>query len=570
MIDSLLSSPLTKISIVVACVAMAWFRPRFGERVFGAIERLGGRIAAARMLAILFVALFAIGLRASLLKVAPIPAPHVHDEFSYLLAADTFAHGRLTNPPHPMWVFLETFHVNQWPTYMSKYPPAQGFVLAIGEILGEPWIGVLLSVAAMYGAILWMIEGWMPPRWALLGTILAFAQFGVWNAWTNSYWGGAVPAIGGALVMGALPRIFRTQCPRDGVLLALGAGILANSRPFEGAVLCAAVATALGWWLFSARSSAWRVTIARVVAPIAIVLVLSGAFMAYYNWRGTGHALLLPYTLNDHTYVSTPTFVWQKVRPRMHYRNPQFEDFYNGWSYEHWEARHFDGSWASAKNIFRDTAEIYPGMFVRGELLAVVLLALPWLLRNPRGRFLLAVCAVGFMALCATVWLQDLTLHYAAPFFAATFAAVTLAIRYLHAWRIRGRRVGIFLTRALVPAVLVLSAINAVAAIRDYANDREDYRASFRVPVIERLDAMPGRHLAIVRYGADHDAGQEWVYNRADIDRAKIVWAREIPGADMRPLLDYFKGREVWLVEPGEPPNDNGPRISRYPDVPAH
>jgi hypothetical protein len=86
-----------------------------------------------------------------------------------------------------------------------------------------------------------------------------------------------------------------------------------------------------------------------------------------------------------------------------------------------------------------------------------------------------------------------------------------------------------------------------------------EYRAKFEA----QLSSLPGEHLAIVHYGANHSVHSEWVFNKADIDGAKIVWARDIPGRELKPLLDYFRGRQVWLVEPDSTP----PRLSTYSDL---
>jgi hypothetical protein len=535
----------------LAAALIAARRCWLGASALTKVERLGKRLARRKGLVLAVVATATLILRLSLLWVDPVPVPMGHDEFSYLLAGDTFAHGRVTNPTHPMWVFLDTFHVNQQPTYMSKYPPAQGVVLALGERLGHPWIGVLLSMSVMCAAVVWMLQGWLPPNWALLGGLLIVLRFGVFNYWVDSYWGGAAAAIGGALVMGALPRLLHRHRPAYALVLGAGLAILANSRPLEGLLFCLPVAAIFCSWLFQAQIQ-WRTKLWNIVVPLTAVLVACGALLGYYNWRGTGNPLLSPYVVNMRAELSSPLLLIQSQPPPHHFLNPQAEDLDNQEraAFDDYRAHFVRESWKRARVFF---------VFFCGPLLLAPGFTLLRLTRDRRTRLLLTQLLISFLGLLIVTYFFA---HYAAPLTATIFTLAVQGMRHLRRWQLGGRAVGIVLTRALVLLCVALVPAHVAKTWRDAHRGIlwTDAEMVARTRIARQLETTSGEHLVIVRYSPKHNVNDEWVYNSADIDHSKVVWAREIPGRDLKPLLDYYRDRRIWRLDADAAP----PQLKPY------
>lgn len=540
-------SPITEPGIavlvaVLAClVAFVW--PKGSERVFRAAERPLSRFAGHKILAIVTVFFAVLAVRLALLPVLQVPTPGIHDEFSYLLLGDTLAHGRLANPTHPMWRSFETFHVLWSPTYASKYPPAQGAVLALGQLLGHSWIGVLLSAAAMCAAIVWMLQAWMPARWAFLAGVLAAIKLCIACYWMNSYWGGAVAAFAGALVLGALARVLQRPTITLGVLLGLGIAVLANSRPYEGLFFCLPVAFVLLRWILgrTKHGRTWPQPALRVMLPVIVILLATFLFMGYYNWRVTGSPFVPPYVAAAHTYERFANFIWQKPAPMIHYNNPEMEEFYNDWG-----RSNYTRTWDTLEDVSVDKLFRCQVVFTWPALL----LALPGLLfvyRDKRIRFLLVVLLFVLLAYFATTWPNP---HYIAPVTCILFGVIVQAMRHLRRMRLWKRPIGAALSRAIV--VLLIFDISQFAAT-GYGDPMGWGGGGLqrRVEIAHQLDAAPGKHLVIVNYSETHSVHDEWVYNGADIDGSKVVWARDLGPEQNANLMAYFKDRTVWVVEVG-------------------
>lgn len=506
--------------------------PIVGNRLHK-VKQIVRRLARNRSAAVFAIGLlsFAISIVASLTLW---PVPSIHDEFSYLLMADTFAEGRLTNPTHAAWESLESFHIIQQPTYASKYPVAQGLVLAFGQVcFGHPIVGVWLSTAFACAAVCWMLLGWVSPRWALLGGVLFTMQEGVQFAWGQSFWGGSVAVAGGALLFGAAPRLLKQITVRHSACLAAGLIILANSRPFEGLIVSLLVAMwLLGTWL--KRHELFRMDLlTRFVVPVGCCLMLAGLAMGYYNVRVTGNPLKMPYKVHEQTYSIASVFDWGEQKQAPEYRHVVMHEFYHGYGLE---KRREQTTLATRIQGKEELVRFYATTAV-----AIPLLLVPLLLRRTSVWLPSTILLVLFVS---TLFVYASHPHYCAPAAPLLTLLAVEGMRYLK-FQARKRRVAL---GWIVPMIVLLH----VAA---FANAAWEYRSSWpsfgveRARIERQLEQTEGQHLVMVRYAPDHCAHDEWVYNRADLDAAKVVWAREMDSDGNARTLVTFPGRKVWILE---------------------
>ena len=470
----------------------------------------------------------------ALLHVAfyPRPEPSQADEFAYLLQADTFSHGRLANPARPLWEHFEQLHVISQPVFASKYQPLPAAFLALGQKIGSPYYGVLISAAITFSAVLWMLYGWLPPSYALLGWLIALVTWGPSTYWMNSYWGGLVPALGGILVTGAWPRLRKAVTQRDSVLLGLGIVVLAASRPYEGLVLCALACGSLLW----ARPREWR-----WIGGAAPVVAAGLAALLYYNFKVAGSPWVLPYFVHDGQYAAIGNFIFQHPKAVLPvYRHPEFRTLFADW---------FVKDSALYRNHPFTKFNLVWGFYFNQWPLVLALACAPLGFKNRRLRWAVILLALFLGGLFL---LTGILPHYAAPGVGLLLLAQVGGLHFLRYWNPQGKPLGSLLARVTMAAMVLIFIQNVIQRPPSYTSGPASFKA-LRRSLLAQLDAAPGKQLVLVHYSAAHNPYMDFVVNGADFEQERILWARSMGAEADRSVIDYFHDRRIWVLEGDDP-----------------
>jgi hypothetical protein len=471
-----------------------------------------------------------------------IAVPRVADEFCNLYAADTYNHGRLTNPASPFWRHFEAIHILPQPTMMSKYPPGQSLVLAIGQYtVGAPIVGVWLSLGLAAAALCWMLEAYVAPRWALLGSLCFSLRLAV-GYWGQSYWGGALPMLAGSLLFGSTARLVKKSDFRMALVFGVAVSILSITRPFEGLIATIVASCQLmGWppaWMNLAGSkepTPPRFIGVRGVAsqfwslavPVAGVLLPVGGWIAYDNSVVTHKWCLLPYQAHDSIYAACPTFLFQTPRAIPSYDHKDMEDYYVNWERSRFYKKRlyfgFNASYATKLWIFL-------------KFYVTLLLAVPFITAlcrsTVRGVRIAAVALVaGLLVMSQTLYLHP---HYLAPFSACVALITTQGLRMMSKLGPKRRSLAV----AMMMAAFVAPVMSGLLSTNPTSSRRE--------VVAKMVEQNAGKHLVFVRFGPTCDVHECWIYNSAQVEDARIVWARSINEQADDQLRHALPDHSIW------------------------
>ncbi len=471
------------------------------------------------------------------------PIPHRVDEFAYLLGADTFNQGRLSNPAPPDAEYFYAPHILSTPTYQMKYPPGQSFILALGMIAGHPYFGVALLCGLFGAALCWGLQGHFNPAYALLGGMTGLLLYGPATYFVQSYWGGLLFATGGSLILGAVFRYLNGErLYLNGVLLGLGITCLLLSRPFEGFLFCLIPASfVLAYWI--RKDQEFLTSLRKIITPALVILILYTAFSLNYNKAVTGDALTLPYVAYEEKYAAAPLFAWQDFRETPEVQN----HFHSLWMMHTRETVERIRDFSTLELYFL-RADFWRSFYTPHLWIIPFITGIVWLFY--RRKWSLLMLSGGIILLLSSAFL--ISVFYQHHYHSVIALPVVVLILYgLKAFgRLAVKRPKV--TKVLPIAMLMICIVPSVIKLGEYLLLGIPHLTWTlqRREVTVQLQHMSKPAVVVVDYTDEAQPENLWHANGANLSDTEILWAQAY-NQTAEEVLEFARERNaaslVWV-----------------------
>ena len=193
---------------------------------------------------------------------------------------------------------------------------------------------------------------------------------------------------------------------------------------------------------------------------------------------------------------------------------------------------------------------------LRMLLTVLPLVTIGWWGRFRLTRWLAAAIVVQILVSASVCWIF---LHYLAPLVPWLVVLSVLGLRRVFRMFVKVLWVRQSRPQRFVGCLLAVQCVLLVVHGLRVDNSVGAW-ARRRASIVRELETCPGQHLVLVRYAADHNVHQEWVYNLADLDGSKVLWARgERNDWNTRLFDKYLPTHTIWELEPDRP--DSRPKL---------
>ena len=420
------------------------------------------------------------------------PIPTVQDEYSYVLQSKIFAHLHWTAPPPPVPSSFQQPHVLTTPHLASKYPPGHALLLAVGAVVGTPWL-VPLVLSGISAALIFLLAE------SVVGTWIAVLCWAVWLGdpvtlkFQPGYFSEVTSGLGFLASWWFLRRWRATNAPRWLVFTALAIGWMAITRPLTALMF----ALPVGVYVIARvlRERLWRHVLLAAVAGAGVIAILP-----LWNAKTTGKWNVSPVTLYTRDYLpfDKPGFGFDSTPPALPL-SPITQDLYDEFSRYH--------KWYTPAQVPRaayNRARALFGAEFGGWRIALVPLALLGVGFATAELWLAIACAVAvFVGYLSYAYWSGWTLY---SLESLPVVAFCVANGVAVAWRwVRKRvqsRTGAYAVACGAPALVAIFSIPTLLTwrakhIQDAAYDADFYRTVATAPfpsVVVFVRYSPAQH----------------------------------------------------------------------------